>query len=233
MVASHFKIFSAGAPKTGIARCAEAFCAENGCSFDIRFATAPVLRAEVEGGNITDDVINAPMAAQTDFEAAGLTVAGTTTPIGSIRAAVVVPSGAPDLDIASADDLVACLHAADRVVFNQASSGLYIVEMIERLGLTDALAAKTERVATGNAVMETLAAMPGENAIGFGQTTEIRRLEHIGVRLVGPLPGDLDKVTAYGAALNTNATVPDLARRFLDFLDSAAARNLLTAAGME
>jgi molybdate transport system substrate-binding protein len=233
MVASHFNIFSAGAPKTGIAQCAETFCAEDGCSFDIRFATAPVLRAEVEGGDVADDVINAPMAAQADFEAAGLTVAGTTTPIGSIRAAVVVPSGAPDLDIASVDDLVACLHAADRVVFNQASSGQYIVEMIERLGLAAALAEKTERVATGNAVMEALAATPDENAIGFGQTTEIRRLEHIGVRLVGPLPGNLDKVTAYAAALNTNATAPGLARRFLDFLDGAVARNLLTAAGME
>ncbi len=233
MVAERFNIFSAGAPKTGIARCAEAFCAADGCGFDIRFATAPVLRAEVEGGDVADDVINAPMAAQADFAAAGLTIAGPTTPIGSVRAAVVVPSGAPDLDIASVDDLVARLRAADRVVFNQASSGQYIAEMIERLGLTAPLAAKTERVATGNAVMEALAATPDANAIGFGQTTEIRRLEHIGVRLVGPLPGDLDKVTAYGAALNTNATAPGLARRFLDFLDGAAARKLLTAAGME
>ena len=233
MVASHFNILSAGAPKTGIARCAEAFCEADGCSFDIRFATAPVLRAEVEGGEVADDVINAPIAAQANFEAAGLIVAGTTKPIGSVRAAVVVPSGAPDQVIASVDDLVACLHAAERVVYNQASSGQYIEEMIERLGLTAALAEKTDRVATGNAVMETLAATPNENAIGFGQTTEIRRLEHIGVRLVAPLPGDLDKVTAYAAALNTNAPAPDVARRFLDFLDGAAAREQLTAAGME
>ncbi len=232
MDGSRFSIFSAGAPKTGIARCAEAFCAGNGCGFDIRFATAPVLRAEVEGG-VADDVINAPIAAQAAFEAAGLTVAGTTAPIGSVRAAVVVPSGAPDQVIASADDLVACLRAAERVVYNQASSGQYIEEMIDRLGLTASLAEKTERVATGNAVMETLAATPDQNAIGFGQTTEIRRLEHIGVRLVAPLPGDLDKVTAYAAALNANAPAPDVARRFLDYLHDAEARELLTAAGME
>ena len=47
------------------------------------------------------------------------------------------------------------------------------------------------------------------------------------------LKEDLDKVTAYAAALNTNATAPGVARRFLDFLDGAAARELLTAAGME
>lgn len=231
MVASHFTILSAGAPKVGIARCAEAFCESHGCSFNIRFATAPVLKTEVAGG-VADDVINAPLAAQADFEAAGLTVSGTTTPIGSVRAAVVVPAGAPELDVASVDGLVACLQAAARVVYNQASSGAYIAEMIDRLGLAAALAAKTERVPSGNAVMELLATMQGENAIGFGQTTEIRRLEHIGVRLIGPLPGELDKVTAYGAALNPNAPSPDLARRFLGFLESAEARDLLVASGM-
>lgn len=233
MADANLTILSAGAPQTGVLACAEAFCAETGGTFDARFATAPVLRAEVESGGVTDDVINAPVPVQADFEKADRIVAGSIVPIGSIHAAVVVPSAAPDPDISTRDALIASLRAADRVVYNTASSGQYIVDMIERLGLSAAIEAKTVRVPSASAVMETLAGMAAENAIGFGQTTAIRRLEHLGVRLVGPLPGDLDKVTTYAAALNAQAASPALGKQFLDFLEGEAAAVLLAQTGME
>ena len=233
MAGENLTILSAGAPQTGVLACAEAFCDEIGGAFDARFATAPVLRAEVESGGVTDDVINAPVPVQGDFETAGAIVAGSIVPIGSIHAAVVAPSAAPGPDISTPDALVDSLRAADRVVYNTASSGQYVVDMIERLGLSAAIEDKTVRVPSASAVMETLAGMAGENAIGFGQTTAIRRLEHLGVRLVGPLPGDLDKVTTYAAALNAQAASPALGERFLDFLKGEAAAVLLAQAGME
>ena len=100
------------APKTGVARCAEAFTAASGHRVALSFATAPVLRQRVEAGEAADIVI-APLPTMTGFRERGLTVAGVGTVIGSVKAGVAVRDGQPGPDLASPEAFVAALHAAD------------------------------------------------------------------------------------------------------------------------
>ncbi|MBC8158204.1 MAG: substrate-binding domain-containing protein, partial [Alphaproteobacteria bacterium] len=122
--------------------------------------------------------------------------------------------------------------AADGIVYNLASSGQYVAKMIEGLGIAEEVASKTARVASGAAVMEQLADGPAANIIGFGQITEIRLHEHLGVHLVGPLPEAIGKVTTYAAAVLADAAAPEVARSLVDFMVSADGKGIFIATGV-
>ena len=232
LAAFDLRIFSAGALRIGITNCVEAFSPGAARAVDLRFATSLVMRAEVEAGTCAADILISPAPVQAAFAAAGHTVPGSAIRLGAIRAGVVVHRDAPDPDIATAEALSRSLSAAERIVDNVASSGQYIERMLDRLGLAAALAGKVERVATGAAVMETIAARPDIKTIGFGQSTEIKRLAHLGIRMAGPLPGDLDELTRFDAALRTGAAAPELARTFVGFLAGTEAKALLRQTGI-
>jgi molybdate transport system substrate-binding protein len=224
------QVLSAGAPKTGVARCAAAFERASGISVAYRFATATALRQAVGGGEADAEIVVAPVEAVADFEALGL-VTGTTVVLGGVAAGVVVrDDDAPDPDISSANSLKAAILAADRLVYNEGSSGLYIAKLMERLGIAEAVAGKTERVANGAAVMAKLVELAPAGAIGFGQVTEIRLHAEAGVRLVGPLPDPVGNVTTYGAALLSGTGGP--ARDFLAYLATGEAHEILVATGI-
>lgn len=227
------RILSAGAPKTGVRLCAEAWSEDTGRSFEIEYATAPRIRERVGAGDAAADVVVAPAPAMEGFVAEGRIVDGSVVPIGEIAAGVVVRDGAAEPDLSSAETLRDALLAADRIVYNEASSGQYIEAMIDKLGIADAVAGKTVRVPNGAAVMEDLAAEGHERAIGFGQITEIRLHEHIGVHLVGPLPTAIGKVTAYSAGLSSDALDVDGAASLVGFIGSERGRAIFAETGVE
>lgn len=225
------RILSAGAPKTGVRKCAEAFAAETGLTFEVEFATAPVLRERVESGSADADLVIAPVAAMADFAEAGHVIAATASQIGSVTAGVAVRNGAPAPDLSTIDTLIEALLGADAVVYNEASSGQYIARMIEDLDLAHVVAPKTVRVPTGAAVMQHLANSSGF-VIGFGQITEIRLHENLGIHLVGPLPKAVNKVTTYAAAVLTSAALADPARRLVNFMTSDSGREIFASTGV-
>jgi len=228
---ANIRILSAGAPKQGVGDSARSFTRATGHDVDVTFATAPVLRERVEGGAAAADLLVAPVALMTDCLAAGRVEQGTDIVIGSVTAGVAVREGATPPDISSVDSLKAALLTADAVLYNVASSGQHIASMMERLGLTEALARTTERLATGSAVMERLAEGTAASEIAFGQITEISRFEGGGVTLVGPLPTEVGKKTTYAAGLLAGAAEP--ARALLAYMDTPEARRIYADAGLE
>jgi molybdate transport system substrate-binding protein len=227
------RILSAGAPKTGVSRCAEAFTRETGHQVSVSFATAPVLRGKVEAGEAAADVVIAPLPALADFAASGLTVAGINATVGSVKAGVAVRAGAPAPDLSSVEAFTAALKAAQSLVYNEASSGQYIAQLMDRLGLTQELAAKTLRLPTGAAVMRHLAGSAVEREIGFGQLTEIRLHLDLGLELVGPLPEAIGKTTTYGAGLLAAAKSREPAKALIAFMASPEGRRIFVETGVE
>lgn len=69
--------------------------------------------------------------------------------------------------------------------------------------------------------------------IGFGAITEILLYRDKGLRLVGPLPADVQNYTAYAAAQSTAAPSPEAAAALLRFLATPASKALFVAAGIE
>jgi molybdate transport system substrate-binding protein len=226
------RILSAGAPKTGVRACAEAFAATSGETFEIEFATAPVIKERVSSGAADADLVVAPVAAMEGFARAGRLAGDGAAPVGSVTMGVVVRDGAPEPDLSSVETLVAALRTADAVVFNKASSGEHVARMLDDLGLADELAARIVRVPTGAAVMEYLSANPSSQAIGFGQITEIRLHDDLGTHLVGPLPEAIGKTTTYAAAPLAGAERADAAQALAAFMTSADGKCLFVESGV-
>ena len=226
------RILSAGAPKLGVGRCASAFAHKTGLEVATEFATAPAIRDRIERGAAEADVLVAPVPHIRNYADGGRIIAGTETPVGAVRAGVAVRGGTPPPDLSSVGSLKKALLEADAILYNTASSGQYIEELMERLGLAEALASKTERFPTGTAVMVRLAEGTAGREIGFGQVTEIRRFE-TGVTLVGPLPDEIGKTTHYVAGLLASTATHDSARALLDFMGSPAATRIYAESGLE
>jgi ABC-type molybdate transport system substrate-binding protein len=120
--------------------------------------------------------------------------------------------------------------AADRVLYNSAISGQYIVNMIDGLGIADDVAAKTERFPNAAALMERVGKGQGTE-IGFGQIPAIRRLSEHGVVVVAPLPDEVNNTTTYVAGI-TNSNASCVTKGFLGFIETPRARDILDAAGI-
>lgn len=227
------RILSAGAPKLGVGRCANIFAGKTGHEVDIAFATAPVLRERMAKGEAAADMLVAPVALMDGWAAGGQIVRGTQVIVGSVTAGVAVRDGVPAPDISSVEALKAALLDADAILYNQASSGQHIADMVVRLGIAEQIESRTERLPNGMAVMERLAAGRAPREIGFGQITEIGRFLGSGVALVGPLPAAVGKKTTYAAGLLAGAGGAEAARALLAFMDTPEARQIYAEAGLE
>ena len=230
---SDLKVLSGGAVQKGLEDVARAFEEEMGHLVTLTFATAPVLRSTVEKGAAPFDIVIAPVRLAEDFAQRGLVGAGTSAVIGSVKAGVVVRAGVPVPDISTAGALKKEILASHSLVFNEGSSGIYVEEMMEKLGVAKEAKAKTTRLPNAEAVMMHLARSKTANEIGFGQITAIRLYAGRGVKLVGPLPPEIGNTTIYAAAMLARTRVPELAKHFIRFLIAPPAREILRATGVE
>src|SRR4030095_4076787 len=122
---------------------------------------------------------------------------------------------------ATVDQFQAALLAAEAVVYNTESTGLYLDKLFEKMGVLDQVKPKTTRHPDGASVMEHIIKGKGTE-IGFGAITEARMYEPKGLKLVGPLPAEIQNYTSYEAAVMTGAKTAEPARAVLKALDSQA-----------
>ena len=229
--AAEIKVLSAGAVEPGLARAAEAYQRASGNTVSIQLNTAPQLVKKLADGAVADLLVAPPNVLDAQAKD-GKIVADGRILLGRVGAGIVMRAGAPLPDISSVDALKRALAAADTVVYNTASSGLYIEKMLDRIGVGAQVKAKTKRYPTGEAVMMHIIEGKG-NEIGFGAITEIKLFEPKGAKLAGPLPAEVQNNTTYGAAVFANAPTKDAAKAFLAYLASAEAKKIFVDAGIE
>jgi len=234
-LAAEIKVLSAGAVEPGLRATVQRYERESGDSVSITFAAAPALR-ERSGSTAAAaaagyDVLIAP-AAVLDAAAAAGTVRAERASLGRVGIGVAVRPGAPRPDIASAEALKAALLAADSVVYNRASTGLHIEQVVKRLGLDDALAAKTTRVADGAAVVQRVLQGSGRE-FGFAAITEIVLQKETGLVYVGPVPGEWQNRTLYQASVAAKPADETAALRLWRHLAGAQAQAAMRAAGID
>ena len=71
----------------------------------------------------------------------------------------------------------------------------------------------------------------GDAEIGFQQMSELRPIT--GIEIVGPLPSAVQRVSVFSAGVVSRSTHASLAREFIQFLTSPAARPIVAATGLE
>ncbi|HMA71115.1 MAG TPA: substrate-binding domain-containing protein [Xanthobacteraceae bacterium] len=230
-LAAEINIISAGAVEPGVVAAADAFRKETGNEVKIKFATAPAIRQRVSGGEAADVVI-APPAVIDELAKAGKLDASGRVPVGRVGVGALVRDGAVKPDVSSADALKRALLDAESVVYNKASTGLYLEKLFERLGVGAEVKAKETRYPDGAAVMEHIIHGKGKE-IGFGAMTEIALYRDKGAQFVGPLPGDTQNYTSYAAAPSAAPANGDGAAAFVRFLATRAAKAAFLAKGVE
>ncbi len=224
------KVLSAGAVKRGVAQIAKQYEADSGETVSVEFDTAPSLRERVKRGE-TADVLVLPPAMLDDLARAGRVDNAHRGYIGRSRMGLFVRRGVALPDISTVDGFRQAILASDAVVYNTASSGLYMEKLLGTLGLLDAVKDRIVKVDSGAAVMAQVAAHPGK-AIGSGQLSEIRvQLDKgVAIALAGPLPDDIQNATPYDAAAASSATA---ARGLVAALTSDAAKQAFAATGID
>lgn len=229
--ADALRVLSGGAIEPGIRPVISAFEKASGHTVSLGFATAPQIRQRVDAGERFDVVIAPPAVLDALVAASHLPPdAPRRVAIGSVGLGVAVRRGAPLPDIASAEAFKQALREADSLVFNRASTGLYVEGLLKQLGIEAETAAKTTRYADGASVMAHLVQGRGRE-LGLGAVTEILLAHDQGVQLVGPLPAPLQNLTRY-AASPADASPSPAVGALLAWLGSADAIAAYNAAGI-
>src|SRR5215472_5006352 len=229
--AADVKVLSAGVVEPGLQRAAEQFKRASGNEIKMQFNTAPQLAKRMAEGEVADILIAPPAVLDEQAKNGKISKQGRLT-LGRVGAGVVVRSDAPSPEIATTEALKQAMLGADSIVYNTASSGLYLEKLFERIGIAEQIKARTTRYPNGENVMNHIIKGRG-NELGFGAITEIKQFEPKGLKLVGPLPPDIQNYTSYGAALISNAPSADAAKAFLTYLATPEAKQIFAAAGIE
>lgn len=228
--AAEIKVLSAGAIEPGMRPAIAVFEKESGHQIKLQFNTAPQLRKRIADGEAWD-VVLAPPTAIDEFAKAGKAEA-TGVNVGRVGLGVTVRPGAPVPDLSSVETLKSAITQADSLVFNRASTGLYLEAWLKKQGIYDQVQARSTRYPDGASVLEHVLKGQGKE-IGFGAITEILLYRDKGLKFVGPLPAEIQNYTAYSATVMTATTQAAAARAFVAYLGSANGQAIFKAAGIE
>jgi len=197
----------------------------------ITFATAPIILKRIGAPDGLDVVIAPPAVLDEWVKAAKATAADRVT-VGRIGVGVMVRDGAPQPKIATVDEFKQALLSAESIVYNQASTGIYIEKLCERLEIAEHLKTKTVRYPNAASVLEHICKGKG-GEIGLGATTVILEGENKGLTFVGPLPPEIQNYTIYAATVVNAGSASEAAREFVRYLTAPVAQKVFAAAGIQ
>ena len=148
--------------------------------------------------------------------------------VARVGIGLFVRAGTATPDISTPEALKQALLHADALVFSNVAGGNYFATVLERLGISEAVKNKVTRASPADAV--TRIVQGKGNDIGVGTITLI--LKDGRLKLIGPLPGELQSYLVYAAAIANNAQSPAAGREFIRFLASPGARAAFRTAGV-
>jgi len=226
---AEIKVFASNALKTTLQELGPQFEKTSEHKLSFNFNAAAMLKSEIEKGAAFDVAILGAPAAD-DLIKQGKLVAATRTEIARSLAGVAVKKGAPKPDISTTEAFKRALLDAKSICYvEQGGTGIYLKDLLERLGIAEQLKAKTKLLPPSNPAAHSVA--NGEAEIGITQISEI--LPYAGAELVGPLPAEIGLETPYPAAVAADARQPEAARALLKFLTTPAAATVLRGKGLE
>ncbi|MGB8142530.1 MAG: molybdate ABC transporter substrate-binding protein [Pseudolabrys sp.] len=199
---------------------------------NITWATAAILVKRVQAGETADLMVltKQSLDALTKDNKA---TAGADAVFASSGMAVVVKKGAPKPDISTPDAFKQALINAKTIAYSDpaagGASGVYFAKLLERMGIADQMKAKTRHPPpSGNSANLVVA---GEADLAIQQEPEVMSVA--GIDMVGPLPADLNNITAYAAGIGAGSQQADAATALIRFLHSPEAQAVFKAKGLK
>jgi molybdate transport system substrate-binding protein len=226
-------IFCAGAAQAVVTEMAGKFQRDSGNFVAANFGAVGAMKARVVAGEAAD-VIVLTGALIDELIQQGLVVAGSRVDLGRVGTGVAVRAGTPMPDVSDTRVLRGNLLAAKRILFPDpavATAGKVVMSALDKLGITDEVKPRLHFFPNGYAAMGDLAQSSGLLEMGITQITEI--VANKGVKLVGPLPAEVQNIAVYSAGLAAHSAHPERAKELIRRLTGFNAQPLLSAAGFD
>jgi molybdate transport system substrate-binding protein len=180
----------------------------NGESYDMLIMSGPSIDAQIKAGRV---------------------IAGSRVDIAKSGVGVGVPKGASKPDISTTDALKKTILGAKSIGYSTGPSGVYMINLFEKLGVADQVKDKLKQTPTGVFVGTIIASRAVE--IGFQQVSELGNFP--GVDYVGPLPADVQHTTVFSSGMIVDAKEAEAAKLLVKFLTSPEAGSAFKKRGME
>lgn len=161
--------------------------------------------------------------------ASGKVVADSRVDLARSGIVLAVRAGAPRPDIGTTEAFEKTLLSARSIGYSTGPSGVYLIKLFQRLGITDEIKGKLVQTPTGVFVGSILAS--GEVEIGLQQVSEL--IAFPGCDIVGPLPPDIQQMTQFTGSLMVGAKEAAAAKEWLNYLVSPAGAGAFRKTGMD
>jgi molybdate transport system substrate-binding protein len=199
-----------------------------GLAVEVDYASTNMLMDKIVGGE-TGDLAVLSAEAIDGLIASGVLQKGSRVDLAKSSIGVAIRRGMVAPDVSTVEALTAALLAAKSVLYSKTGiSGVYMPQLLEKLGIADQIAPKARNPSHGT-VGEALAR--GEAEIAMQQISEL--LPVAGIKVIAPLPAEVQLVTIFSAGIFTAAVEPRAARMLVEQLTTNAARALYTEKGLE
>ena len=225
------KVMCAGAVQGPVTELTPAFMQATGHQVELDYNTVGALKERFTGGEKTDVIVlSFPVIEALEKE--GRFVAGSRTDLGRASCGVAVRDGMMMPNISTVEGFKRMLKFAGSIAANDpahgGSSGIYLFDLLKRMGLYDEVKPKLVLCKTGRECA--LALVRGDAEIGITFTSEF--VPVAGTRVVGLLPQEIGYVNGYAGAIPKDGAA-EPARAFLAFLTDASSRARFQAFGLD
>jgi molybdate transport system substrate-binding protein len=222
--AADLQIFASRAVATVIEKVGPEFEKSTGNRLRVIMGLCSELVARINA-NEPFDIIAVPPPVLDNLIKSGKVIADSKTILLRSANGVLIRAGAPKPDISSVEAFKRTLLAAKSIAYLPVPG---VPQLIERLGLKDAIAAKVT-MPTSDIVGDLVAKGEVElaiTAITQGYTTP-------GAEVAGPLPPGLQFYVSFAGAVGSKSLAPADSRALLNFLKSPAVAPVIKEQGME
>jgi molybdate transport system substrate-binding protein len=195
----------------------------------VSYDLASTHRQRIEAGQAFDLAILTP-AAIDDLVKAGKIAGSSRTTLARSGLGLAVRAGAPKPDVATNESFRRTLADAKSLAYvKEGASGVAFAALVQRLGMTETLKAKSQLLATRDEVGD--AVRNGKAQFGVLPISEILPLA--GTELAGAFPQDLQAYIVMEAGASATTTNSSAVRELVQFLTASDALPIITAKGME
>jgi molybdate transport system substrate-binding protein len=230
--AAELRVLSAIAMQTVMEDLGPKFERASGHKLAIAFGTMGQVVKRLQDGD-TADVIIIPRPGIDRFIQGGTVAAGNVTDVAYSIMGLAIRSGAPKPDISTAEAFKRALLAAKSFTYPNpatgAAVGSYIVQLLDRLGITDEMKPKTVLLSKPGFTPHLVA--NGEVEMTVNHVQELVPIA--GIEIVGPLPDDLQNRFVFSAAIMAGTKQTEASKALVDFLRTPQAAAVIKEKGME